>query len=198
MMIDFYIESSFFFKHMFDSSSTSFDRASRGKTQDQNSQSHQPGICKIGENCFFLFKYLSRAKKINNQFMLQRAYVEILSTREVWRARKTRKSSSRRSREQLQPFECSPNFPSAQYLVIRTLKHELIVNFFWWVAPPKMFCNWYRISWSQNQLWNCTHFRHPTDEQLRHVDIYFLATKIICSLSTLNKDNDDTIIKLDA
>ena len=28
-------------------------------------------------------------------------------------------------------------------------------------------------------------FRHPTDEQLRHVDIYFLATKIICSLSTL-------------
>ena len=30
-----------------------------------------------------------------------------------------------------------------------------------------------------------THFRHPTDEQLRHVDICFLATKIICSLSTL-------------
>ena len=26
---------------------------------------------------------------------------------------------------------------------------------------------------SQNQLWNCTHFRHPTDEQLRHVDIFF-------------------------
>ena len=35
-------------------------------------------------------------------------------------------------------------------------------------------------------MWNCTHFRHPTDEQLRHVDKYFLATKIICSLSTLN------------
>ena len=30
------------------------------------------------------------------------------------------------------------------------------------------------------------HFRHPTDEQLLHVDICFLATKIICSLSTLN------------
>ena len=29
-------------------------------------------------------------------------------------------------------------------------------------------------------------FRHPTDEQLRHVDIYFLATNIIWSLSTLN------------
>ena len=27
---------------------------------------------------------------------------------------------------------------------------------------------------------------HPTDEQLRHIDIYFLATNIICSLSTLN------------
>ena len=35
-------------------------------------------------------------------------------------------------------------------------------------------------------MWNCTHFRHPTDEQLRHVDIYFLATKMICSLSTLH------------
>ena len=35
-------------------------------------------------------------------------------------------------------------------------------------------------------MWNCTHFRHLTDEQLRHVEIiYFLATKIICSLSTL-------------
>ena len=33
---------------------------------------------------------------------------------------------------------------------------------------------------------NCTHFRHPTDEQLRRVDIYFLVTKMICSLSTLN------------
>ena len=33
-------------------------------------------------------------------------------------------------------------------------------------------------------MWNCTHFRHPTDEQLPHV-IYFLATTIICSLSTL-------------
>ena len=31
-----------------------------------------------------------------------------------------------------------------------------------------------------------THFRHPPDEQFRHVDIYFLATTIICSLSTLN------------
>ena len=29
------------------------------------------------------------------------------------------------------------------------------------------------------------HFRHPTDEQLGHVDI-FLVTTIICSLSTLN------------
>ena len=36
-------------------------------------------------------------------------------------------------------------------------------------------------------MWNYTHFRHPTDEQLRHVDIYFIATTIICSLSTLNR-----------
>ena len=32
---------------------------------------------------------------------------------------------------------------------------------------------------------DCTLFRHPTDEQLGHVDI-FLATTINCSLSTLN------------
>ena len=38
-------------------------------------------------------------------------------------------------------------------------------------------------------MWNCTHFRHPTDEQLRHVDIYFLATTIICRLSTFNGYN---------
>ena len=39
---------------------------------------------------------------------------------------------------------------------------------------------------SQKKSLNCTHFRHPTDEQLRHVDVYLLATKMICSLSTLN------------
>ena len=27
------------------------------------------------------------------------------------------------------PLECSPNFPPAQYLDIRTLTHELIVNY---------------------------------------------------------------------
>ena len=32
-----------------------------------------------------------------------------------------------------------------------------------------------------------TRFRHPTDEQLGHEDI-FLETTIICSLSTLNYD----------
>ena len=37
---------------------------------------------------------------------------KILSTREVWRAWKRRKVRQ----EQLQPLECSPNFPSAQYL----------------------------------------------------------------------------------
>ena len=57
---------------------------------------------------------------INNWFICQRAFVEIWSTREVWRARKVRKSCSRRSREQLLLLECSPNFPSASYLDERT------------------------------------------------------------------------------
>ena len=56
----------------------------------------------------------------------------------------------------------------------------------WWVAPPKMFCNWYRIYWSRNQLW-----------QVRHVDIYFLAATIICSPSTLNLKKIWTINTLD-
>ena len=95
-------------------------------------------------------RFLEFVSQFNNQFMRQRAYVEILSTRKVWRARKRRKSCTRCSRVQLQPLEslasvkrlelhsaapratltplwCSPNFPRAQYLDIRTLTHELIV-----------------------------------------------------------------------
>ena len=40
-------------------------------------------------------------RQVNNKFMRQRAYVEILITRELWRARKRRKSCSRGSREYL-------------------------------------------------------------------------------------------------
>ena len=52
--------------------------------------------------------------------MRQRAYVEVLSSQEVWRTRKRCKSCSRRIRNHFLPLECSPNFPSAQYLDIRT------------------------------------------------------------------------------
>ena len=52
--------------------------------------------------------------------MRQRAYAEILSSQEVWRTRKRRKSCSTRSRKHFLPLECSPNFPSAQYLDTRT------------------------------------------------------------------------------
>ena len=55
--------------------------------------------------------------------MHQRAYVEILSTREVWRALKRLELHSAAPRA-----SCSPNFPRAQYVDIRTLMHELIVN----------------------------------------------------------------------
>ena len=32
--------------------------------------------------------------------------------------------------------------------------------------------------WSRDQLWNCTHFRHPTDDQLHpsDINIFVLAT----------------------
>ena len=48
--------------------------------------------------------------KINHWFIRQRAFIEIWSTREVWRAR------NMRSWEQLSLLECSLNFPSASYL----------------------------------------------------------------------------------
>ena len=60
--------------------------------------------------------------------MRQRAYVEILSTREVWRALKRLELHSAAPRATLTPLSCSPNFPRAQYLDIRTLTHELIVE----------------------------------------------------------------------
>ena len=58
------------------------------------------------------------------------AYVEILSTWEVGRALKRLELHSAAPRATLTPLSCSPNFPRAQYLDIRTLMHELIVKFF--------------------------------------------------------------------
>ena len=55
-------------------------------------------------------------------------YVEILSTWEVWRALKRLELLSAATRATLTPLSCSQNFPRAQYLDIRTLTHELIVN----------------------------------------------------------------------
>jgi len=61
--------------------------------------------------------------------MRQRAHVEILSTWEVWRALKRLEVHSAAPRATLTPLSCSLNFPRAQYLDIRTLTHELIVNY---------------------------------------------------------------------
>ena len=43
-----------------------------------------------------------------------------------------------------------------------------------WVAPPTE-CSATGIGLMEPKpiLWNGTHFRHPTDELLRHVDIFF-------------------------
>ena len=57
--------------------------------------------------------------------MRKRAYVEILSSWEVWTALKGLEAAPRAT---LTPLSCSPNFPRDQYLDIRTLTHELIVN----------------------------------------------------------------------
>ena len=52
----------------------------------------------------------------------------ILSTCEVWSALKRLELHSAVPCATLTPLSCSPNFPRAQYLDIRTLTHELIVN----------------------------------------------------------------------
>ena len=68
-------------------------------------------LCKHGKR--FLF---------NNWFMRQRAYVEILSTREVcsYFLLKRLELHSAAPRATLTPLSCSPNFPRAQYLDLRT------------------------------------------------------------------------------
>ena len=41
-------------------------------------------------------------------------------------------------------------------------------------------------------MWNCTHFRHPTDEQLGHVDTFFSNYYNLKSVYfELNDDNDN-------
>ena len=54
---------------------------------------------------------------------------DILSTWEVWTALKRLELQSAAPPATLTPLSCSPNFPRAQYLDIRTLTHELIVKF---------------------------------------------------------------------
>ena len=51
--------------------------------------------------------------KFKNWFILGVSISSNGCMRKVWRTREKRKSCSRRSREQLQLLECSPNFPSA-------------------------------------------------------------------------------------
>ena len=47
---------------------------------------------------------------------------------EVWRALKRLELHSDAPRATVSPLSCSPNFPRAQYLDIRTLTHELIIK----------------------------------------------------------------------
>ena len=56
------------------------------------------------------------------------AFIEIWSTREVWRGLKKLELLSARPRATLTHLSCSPNFPRASYLDERTLMYEPIVN----------------------------------------------------------------------
>ena len=73
-------------------------------------------------------------------------YVEILSTWEVWRALKRLELHSAAPRATLTPLSCSPNFPRAQYLDIRTLTHELIVNWYFNYTGRKANIRTHKIS----------------------------------------------------
>ena len=54
-----------------------------------------------------------------------------------------------------------------------------------WVTPPKMVYNWFRVWWSRSQLYNCTHFRYPTDDQLL-ISFHFYFNIIQVCLCSLN------------
>ena len=68
-------------------------------------------------------------------------------TWEVWRARKMRKSSSRRSREQLYLFECSPNLsslsslssvlPTSRVFTSGYVNTETILHFFYKITNER-------------------------------------------------------------
>ena len=77
--------------------------------------------------------------------MRQRAYVEILSTWEVWRALKRLELHLATPRATLTPLSCSPNFPRAQYLDIRTLTHELIVKCIMSIKKVEVYAT--TVSW---------------------------------------------------
>ena len=89
----------------------------------------KPNSNSIARACFIILlctlmtsanKSLEKKNFLNNWFIRRRTFIEMWSTREVWRARKMHKSCSRRNREQISVLECSPNFPSASYLDERT------------------------------------------------------------------------------
>ena len=61
-----------------------------------------------------------RDGQINNWFISQRAFIEISSTREVWRALKKIELLSATARATITHLSCSPNFPRASYLNERT------------------------------------------------------------------------------
>ena len=99
-------------------------------------------------------RFLEFVSQFNNQFMRQRAYVEILSTREVWRARKRRKSCTRRSRVQFQPLISVLN---------RNMKHaallSLIKRIFQLCYKVRIKCNSY-ASFVLSKLPACSISRH--------------------------------------
>ena len=68
-----------------------------------------------------------RNLKFNNWFISQRAFIEIRSTREVWRARKMRKSCSRRNRWKF--FFSRDLFADVMSVHNRNMKHARAIEF---------------------------------------------------------------------
>ena len=64
-------------------------------------------------------------KSFNNWFIRQRAFIEIRSTREVWRARKMRKSCSRRKKI----FFLRDLFADVMSVHNRNMKHARAIEF---------------------------------------------------------------------
>ena len=75
-------------------------------------------------------------------------------------------------RATLTPLSCSPNFPRAQYLDIRTLTHELIVNLH---VQHQFFLHFFAIIFHDHNVKLSSHTYVLTKDFVTRLNVFLLA-----------------------